>query len=136
MEKTNQNMISYEEQETAEMELLNTMTNERIAYETEKVEQEKRIARQKAEEECIARQKEEEKERMASIKAEKAKERRKAYTVKSFVSVAALAVLSGAVCAGGMAEMIHPTIWIPTSAACLCAACVRFGVWFGRVARK
>lgn len=119
-----ENMINPETQEVAEMELLNTRTNERIANETEKLEQEKRKARQAEEE-----------ERNACAKAEKAKERRKAYSKKTAASVAALVALSGAVCAAGMAEMIHPAIWITTSITCLCAACVRFGVWFGRVAK-
>lgn len=124
MEKVNQNMINPEDQEAAEFERMNTQTAERIAYETEKMEQEK----------CKARQAEEE-ERKAFAKAEKAKERRKAYSKKSAASVAALLALSGAVCAAGMAEMIHPAIWVATSITCLCAACVRFGVWYGRVAK-
>lgn len=110
--------------EMEELEHLNTRTNERIACEAEKLEQSERIARQAEEE-----------DRMAFIKEEKAKARRKAYANKSAVSVAALLMLSGAVSAAGMAELIHPTLWVATSLICLCAACVRFGVWFGRVAK-
>ncbi len=110
--------------EMTEFEQLNTRTNERIECEAAKLEQSERIARQAEEE-----------ERMAFIKAEKAKERRKAYSNKSAGSVAALLMLSGAVTVAGMAEMIAPTLWVATSLICLCAACVRFGVWFGRVAR-
>lgn len=110
--------------ETTEFEQLNARTDERIALKTEKAEQEERNARLMAEQ-----------ERKAFAKAEKEKQRRKAYSNKSAGSIAALLMLSGAVAVAGMAEMIHPTLWVATSIICLCAACVRFGVWFGRVAK-
>ena len=97
--------------EMTEFEQLNTRTNERNA---------RRVK---------------EEEHMAFVKVKKAKDRRKAYSNKSAGSIAALLMLSGAVTVAGMAEMIHPTIWVTTSIISLCAACVRFGVWFGRVAR-
>lgn len=110
--------------EMTEFEQLNARTNERIALKTEKAEQEERIARLKAEQ-----------ERKAFAKAEKEKQRRKAYSNKSAVSVLALLMLSGAVIVAGMAELIHPTIWVATSIICLCAACIRFGAWFGKVTK-
>ena len=124
MAKNNQCVSNFEKQEAADFELLNTRTNERMENEAEKAEQEKRIYCQKAEE-----------ERKAFMKAEKEKQRRKAYANKSAASVLALLMLSGAVTIAGMAEMIHPTLWVATSIICLCAACIRFGAWFGRVAK-
>lgn len=124
MAKNNQCVSNFEKQEAADFELLNTRTNARMENEAEKAEQEERIYRKKAEE-----------ERKAFMKAEKEKQRRKAYGNKSAATVAALLMLSGAVTVAGMAEMIHPTLWVATSLICLCAACVRFGVWFGRVAK-
>ena len=124
MAKNNQCVNNFEKQESADFELLNARTNERIAEETAKAEEQERIARQVAEE-----------ERKAFMKAEKEKQRRKAYANKSAVSVLSLLMLSGAVTIAGMAEMIHPTIWVATSLICLCAACIRFGAWFGRVAK-
>lgn len=124
MAKNNQCVSNFEKQEAADFELLNARTNARMENKAEKAEQEERIYRQKAEE-----------ERKAFMKAEKEKQRRKAYGNKSAATVAALLMLSGAVTVAGMAEMIHPTLWVATSLICLCAACVRFGVWFGRVAK-
>lgn len=68
-------------------------------------------------------------------KKAKAIARRKAYSSKSAASVAALLAVSGAVCAAGTAGMIHPAIWVSTHLICLCAACIRLGAWFGRVAK-
>ena len=72
---------------------------------------------------------------MQHRKKAQAKARRKAYSNKSAASVAALLMLSGAVALAGMAGMIHPAIWVSTHLVCLCAACLRFGTWFGRVAK-
>lgn len=68
--------------------------------------------------------------------AEKMAARRKAYTVKTFAYVLTNCAVCGAVAWAGTAGMIHPVISIPVSIFCLCVACVRFGAWFGRVARK
>ena len=68
-------------------------------------------------------------------KKAKANARRKAYANKSAASVVALLMLSGAVSVAGMAEMIHTTIWVATYLTCLCVACIRFGVWFGKAAK-
>lgn len=109
------------QKEVAELERLNARTEERIEANNAAQDQAERIIRE-AEEEA----------RKKTLKEEKEKARRKAYANKSFASVGALLVLSGAVLGAGIAEMIHPTIWVATSLICLCAACVRFGVWFGR----
>ena len=42
-------------------------------------------------------------------------------------------ILGAAVTLAGTAGMIHLAIWLPVTLICLCAACVRLGVWFGRV---
>lgn len=41
-----------------------------------------------------------------------------------------------AVAAAGTAGFIHPVIWTPAAIICLCAACVRLGMWFGKAAKK
>lgn len=125
MKKENAIIDQTDNQEAAEFENLNARAQENHEHNVAMQDQAARIIRE-AEEEA----------EKAFIKEEKAKARRKAYTVKSVVSVAALAVLSGAVCAAGTVGMIHPAIWIPAALVCLCAACVRFGAWFGRAARK
>ena len=125
MEKEMEIIDQTENQEEAEFEMLNARANE---HHEKTVAAENRAAQ-------IIRQAEEEANKKA-IAYEKAKARRKAYTVKSVASVVAFAVFSAGFLAAGTAEMIHPTIWIPAAVACLCAACVRFGVWYGRVAKK
>ena len=65
-------------------------------------------------------------------KAEKEEARRKAYTRRIVSKITANMVVCYAVIWGGQAEMIHPTIAVPVSLFCLCAACVRFGAWFVR----
>ena len=68
-------------------------------------------------------------------KAEKEKAERKAYTLKTIRDVLACCGICVAVAWAGNTGLIHPTVFIPVSVFCLCAACVRFGVWFGRVAK-
>ena len=68
-------------------------------------------------------------------KAAKAKAKRKAYTMKTIGYILANCATCGAVAWAGMAGMIHPIIAIPVSIFCLCVACVRFGAWFGKVAK-
>jgi hypothetical protein len=68
-------------------------------------------------------------------KAAKAKAQRKAYTLKTFGYILANCAVCGAVVWAGIAGLIHPIISIPVSVLCLCVACVRFGAWFGRVAK-
>lgn len=120
MEKKKQSMSVLEKQEAEELKLLNTQTDERLAYQEHQEEITRKINEER---------------RAAFIEAEKEKKIRMAYANKSAASVAALLVLSGAVCAAGMADMMHPYIWVSTALVSLCAACVRFGVWFGRVAK-
>ena len=125
MEKEMEIIDQSEVQEVAEFENLNARANEKhekIVYEESRSAQIIRQAEEYAKKE--------------TAKAEKAKARRKAYTVKSISSVCALLVLSGAVLVAGKDEMIHPTIWMPTALVCLCLACLRFGTWFGRMTKK
>jgi hypothetical protein len=69
-------------------------------------------------------------------KAAKAKAQRKAYTWKTVGCILAECAICGAVTWAGIAGLIHPIISAPVSVFCLCVACVRFGAWFGRVAKK
>lgn len=125
MKKENAIIDQTETQEAAEIEMLNARTEDRRKAEKAAQESAARIIRQ-AEEEAQKK----------AIAAEKAKAQRKAYTVRSIASVVIFAVLSGGVALAGTAGMIHPYICIPAAIFCLCAACVRFGAWFGRVAKK
>ena len=76
------------------------------------------------------------KEACKNSKAAKAKAQRKAYTLKTFGYILANCAVCGAVAWAGIAGMIHPIISAPVSVFCLCVACVRFGLWFGRVVSK
>mgnify|MGYP003304755365 CR=1 FL=1 len=125
MEKDIEIIDQTEAQEAAEFERLNARANEN---------HEKTVAADNRAAEII-RQAEEYAKR-ESIKAEKAKARRKAYTFKSFVSVVAFLALSAAAAWAGQAEMVHRYIWIPAALVCLCAASLRLGAWFGRMAKK
>lgn len=69
-------------------------------------------------------------------KAEKAEARRKAYNLNTAKHILIHGCTIGAVAWAGTAGMIHPAICIPVGLFCLCAACLRFGAWFGRVAKK
>lgn len=68
-------------------------------------------------------------------KAEKAKAERKAYTLKTVRDVLACCAICGAVCWAGTAELAQPIITFPVSLFFLCAACVRFGAWYGKVVK-
>ncbi len=46
------------------------------------------------------------------------------------------AVVGGAVALAGTSGLIHPALWVSVSVIALCAACVRLGMWFGKVASK
>lgn len=65
-------------------------------------------------------------------RAEKAEARRKAYTVKTIKTVCACCGACGAVVWAGTAGLVHPIIFIPVGLICLCAACLRLGVWLGK----
>jgi Flp pilus assembly protein TadB len=122
--KKEESIVKNENKEEAEFDRLNARTDERIEEANEKQSHADLIIRQ-AEEEA----------RKKALKEEKLKAQRKAYSNKSFASVVSLTLLSGAVLWAGMAQMIHPTLWVGASIICLCAACVRFGVWYGRVTK-
>lgn len=73
--------------------------------------------------------------RKEAIKAEREKARLIAYTTKSVLTITGLGVLSVAVACAGVAGMIHPYICVPVTMSSLCAAFMKFGVWFGRVCK-
>lgn len=69
-------------------------------------------------------------------KAEAARAKFQAYTIRTFSHVAAEAAVVVGVTAAGMADMIHPAICIPVGIVALCAACVRLGAWLGSVMNR
>lgn len=69
-------------------------------------------------------------------KAERAEARRKAYNLNTIKHILIDGGIIGAVAWAGTAGMIHPAICITVGLICLCAGCLRFGAWFGRVAKK
>jgi hypothetical protein len=114
IEKTdNETKGFYIDQDALEFARINARTN-------------KRIAQAEADNREADRQ---------SRKAEKMAARRKAYTLKTFGYIFTNFAVCGAVAWAGTAGMIHPVISFPVSIFCLCVACVRFGAWFGKVAK-
>ena len=69
-------------------------------------------------------------------RVEKAEARRKAYNLNTVFYILIRCVICAAVVWAGMAGLVHPVIFIPVAVFCLCAACLRFGVWFGKVGCK
>lgn len=68
-------------------------------------------------------------------RAEKAEARRKAFTFRTVRSIlSCFGVICCAAC-GGAADMIHPAIYVPVIVASLCVACLRCGLYFGRMGR-
>lgn len=65
-------------------------------------------------------------------KEEKARAKRRKNTMKTFAHIFTSITAGGAVAWAGIAGMISPVIFIPTSILCLCMACLRLGAWFGR----
>lgn len=65
-------------------------------------------------------------------KAEKAEARRKAYTIHTIKDILCRCGVVVALAMAGVAKLVHPAICIPVSVYCLCTACLRFGIWFGR----
>lgn len=98
------------EEEVLELERLNARSDKRIAEEE-------------------AQQREAEHHRRT---ADKAAARRKAYNIETIKYILLRFIVLGGVIWAGTAEMIHPTIYIPVALFCLCAACVRLGMWLGR----
>lgn len=68
-------------------------------------------------------------------KAEKVAARRRAYTLNTIWCVLVCGGIIGGVVWAGMAGLIHPAIYIPVIMVCLSVACVRFGLWFGRMVK-
>lgn len=87
----------------------------------------KRSAKEANEKRKVEQQKEREYQKLR-----KAEARRKAYTVSTIKAVLSCCGVAGAVTLAGMAELIHPIVFIPVSLFCLCAACLRLGAWFGK----
>lgn len=84
----------------------------------------------------MANEKEQKKAACKNSRAAKAKAQRKAYTIKSISYILANCAVCAATVWAGIAGLIHPVIFIPLSILSLCNACVRFGLWFGRVMKK
>ncbi len=72
----------------------------------------------------------------AKRKAEKAKARKWAFTSNTLVYMLTRGGFIVAVNAAASAGLIHPAISIPVTVLCLCAVCIRFGVWLGKVGEK
>ena len=66
---------------------------------------------------------------------EKMKARRRAYTVRTIFQVLTCGGIGGGAVWAGMVGLIHPAILIPVIMVCLSVACVRLGLWFGRMAK-
>lgn len=84
----------------------------------------------------MANEKAQKKAACKNSRAAKAKAQRKAYTIKTVGYILANCAACGAVAWAGIAGLIHPIIFIPLSILSLCNACVRFGLWFGRVVKQ
>ena len=69
-------------------------------------------------------------------RAEATKAKRKAYTANALRTVLYRTAICGAAVWAGMAGMIHPAIFIPVALISLCAACLRLGALFGKVAAR
>jgi hypothetical protein len=65
-------------------------------------------------------------------RAERMKQKRRAYNIRSFWYVASRLGIAGAVAWAGTAGMVAPGIWIPVTLFAVSAACVRFWAWLGR----
>lgn len=101
------------EQEVVEFARLNAETKKHIA----EAEAKKRVADQNRR------------------KAEKAKARRREYNVRTVCYVISRCAVAGAVTWAAWAGMIHPIISITVATFCLSAACLRLGLWFGKVGK-
>lgn len=102
------------DQDALEFARLNARTNKRISH--------AEAVNRKADRQCR--------------KAEKMAARRKAYNLQTVGYVLTRCGIIGAVTWAGMVGMIHPAICIPVDLFFLCAVCLRFGAWFGRVTKK
>lgn len=68
-------------------------------------------------------------------KAEKAKARRRAYTIRTVRDVLFCISIIGGVAWGGAVGVIEPVACIPVIGVAACVACVRCGLWFGRMVK-
>ena len=68
-------------------------------------------------------------------KAEKAKARRRAYTIRTVRDVLFCISIIGCVAWGGAVGVIEPVACIPVIGVAACVACVRCGLWFGRMVK-
>lgn len=89
----------------------------------------------------FARQNARTKKRVADVKgaqrkAQKAKERRTAFDVNTIVYMLIRGGIIVAANAAASAGLIHPVISTPIILLCLCAVCIRFGVWLGKGGAK
>lgn len=69
-------------------------------------------------------------------RAERMKQKRRAYNVRSFWYVASRLGIAWAVAWAGTAGMVAPGICIPVSVCAVSLACVRLGAWFWRCANN
>ena len=69
-------------------------------------------------------------------KAEKARERFKAYTKKTMSVVGCECAAVVSLAWAGAAELVHPAVFITVGLLLLCGACVRMGAWFGKAAQR
>lgn len=85
----------------------------------------------KRREQMEARQRREERNRN---RAERMKEQRRSYNIRSFWYIASRLCICGAVAWAGRLGMVAPGICIPVALFAVSAACVRFGAWLGKSA--
>jgi hypothetical protein len=65
-------------------------------------------------------------------RAERMKQKRRAYNVRSFWYVVSRLGIAWAVAWAGWSGMVAAGIWVPVTACAVSLACVRLGVWLGR----
>ena len=70
--------------------------------------------------------------KQAKRKAKNAKERKVAFDINTIVYMLTRGGVILAVSAAASAGLIHPVIATPVILLCLCAVCIRFGVWVGK----
>ena len=69
-------------------------------------------------------------------RAERIRQKRRAYNVRSFWYVASRLCIGGAVAWAGTVGMVAPSICIPVTICAVSLACMRLGAWFGRRANN
>ena len=81
-----------------------------------------------------AMQKEEKAKHTATQKAEKAKARKRAFTNNTIAYMLKRGGIIVAAAVAANAGLVHPVISAPIIVLCLCAVCIRFGVWLAKAA--